>query len=89
MGYRYGISNINEIEMGIDMEYGNTGYRYGMQYIDMVINHIDMVILDIDMECGISIIRDVGIDTVILDIDMGYLVTLGGPLRTSAPDRGR
>ena len=54
--------------MGTDMEYGNTGYRYGMRYIDMVINHID---------------------TGILDIDMGYIVTLGGPLRTSAPDRGR
>jgi len=29
--------------------------RYGLWYIDMVINHIDMVILDIDMGYGLMI----------------------------------
>jgi hypothetical protein len=41
-----GISDINEIDMGIDMEYGISIWD---TYINMVIHHIDMVILDIDM----------------------------------------
>jgi hypothetical protein len=47
MGYRYGISDINEISIWVSI--WNVGYRCGMRYIDMVIHHIDMVILDIDM----------------------------------------
>jgi hypothetical protein len=47
MGDRYGRSDINEISIGISMR--DMDYRYGIWYIDMVINHIDMVGLDIDM----------------------------------------
>jgi len=54
MGDRYGRSDINEISIGISI--WNVIYRYGIGYIDtMVIYHIDMVILDIDMEYGLTI----------------------------------
>ena len=53
MGDRYGRSDINEISIGISI--WDMGYRFGIQYIDMVIYHIDMFILDIDMGYGLMI----------------------------------
>jgi len=47
VGYRYGISDINDISIWVSI--WNMGYRYGICYINVVIHHIDMVILDIDM----------------------------------------
>jgi len=47
MGDRYGRSDINGISIW------DTGYRFGIRYVDMFIYHIDMVILDIDMGYGL------------------------------------
>ena len=53
--YRYGRS-IREIDMGhrTSMRY-RYEYRYGIQFIDMVIYHIDTVILETDMGYGLMI----------------------------------
>jgi len=53
MGYRYVISDINEISIGSSI--WNMGNRYGIWYIDMFLYHIDMVIRDIDMGYGLMI----------------------------------
>ena len=81
MGDRYGRSEINEISIGISI--WDMCYRFGLQYIDMVIYHIDMVIyhsdmviLNIDMGDEATDMGDDRIDTDISHIDLGYLVTL-------------
>jgi len=53
MGDQYGRSDINQISMGISI--WDTGYRYEMGYIDMVIYHIHLVMRDIDMGYGLMI----------------------------------
>ena len=73
-GDRYGRSDINEISIGISI--WNMCYRFGLQYIDIVIYHIDMVISHIDMGDEANDMGDDRIDMVISHIDMGYLVTL-------------
>jgi len=80
MGDRYGRSDVNDISIMLSI--WNMVYRYGIWFVDMVINHhIDMVFLNIDMGYGLMIWgMTVSIcsspDTVIFHIDMAYLDTL-------------
>jgi len=47
MGDRYGLSDINEISIGVSI--WDVGYRYGIWANDMGDDRIDVVILRIDM----------------------------------------
>jgi len=53
MGDRYGVSDFNEMSIGVSI--WNMRYRYGIWYIDIVIYHMDVVILDLDMGNGLMI----------------------------------
>ena len=83
MGYRYGISDINEISIWVSKS--NMGYRYGIWYIDMAIHHVNFGHPGYRYGIWANDMGDDSIDMVILDIDMGYLVTLHA---TPHPVRG-